>query len=223
VGALSSISVTLQSSTPQSSLASVTSSPESSSSSRSTPSVKIIVGAIIGGGLAVTGALLFLWCIRIRSRRKRLVKVVSGQGRSLELLTLPTDDTIPTHGSPIGSSKKLAARRRSMLVPRLSSARGSRSAVQLELGSLSPANGVPNHGSNIDEDTGTISWDARLLQSGPQAEIDTMRAEIPDVHRLQAEINVNHLRVTYEEEAPPAYFSRGGGPQLSCARATYTS
>jgi hypothetical protein len=162
---------------------------------------------VAGGVLLITGALLVLWRIMTRRRRKRLTERVTGQGDSLDSRNFPADDAmLYAHPYPIGSSKKkLAAPGRTMPVSRRPSADDSRSLVQLELRSLPSEKGILGHTPNIDDDARAVARDARLLQL--HEEISRLRAEIPNVQLLQAEID--RLRATYEEEAPPTYSTAG--------------
>jgi hypothetical protein len=105
--------------------------------------------------------------------------------------------------SPITSSKRIASFRRAVLgQSRRPSLDLSHSPAQLGQGS--PVESKSGDSSHTDDDAeATVSRDARLLQL--HSEIDRLRAEIPNVHLLQAQID--QLREAHNvEEAPPTYF-----------------
>jgi hypothetical protein len=162
----------------------------------------------VGGVVVVASALLLLWCTRRRRTR-------SDKGPSFQ--AAQRDDAGAAHvdAPPVTSSKRIASFRRAVLEqPRRSSLDISPIPAQLRP-SGSPIESKSGDSSHTDDDAeAAVSRDARLLQL--HSEIDRLRAEIPNVHLLQAQID--QLREAHsEEEAPPTYFEgrRANGSQLN--------
>jgi hypothetical protein len=183
----------------------------------------------------VASALLLLWCTR--RRRTRSDKGPSFQAAQRDDAGAAHVDAPPVTSSkriasfrravleqprhssldisPITSSKRIASFRRAVLrQPRRSSLDLSHGPAQLRP-SGSPIESKSGDSSHTDDDAeAAVSRDARLLQL--HSEIDRLRAEIPNVHLLQAQID--QLREAHSvEEAPPTYFEgrRANGSQLN--------
>jgi hypothetical protein len=189
----------------------------------------------VGGVVVIASALLFFWYTRRRRTR-------SDKGTSFQAAQRDDAGAAHVNTPPITSSKRIASFRRTVLEqPRRSSldtlpitsskriasfrravlGQARRSSLDLSHGpaqlgqSGSPIESKSGDSSHANDDAeAAVSRDARLLQL--HSEIDRLRAEIPNVHLLQAQID--QLREANSvEEAPPTYFEgrRANGSQLN--------